>query len=368
MPPAALATEAPRQPPTFAEATTPRAKAWSAGFDPDYWYAVELESEVKPGQVVEVRFQGTSVALYRGTDGAFVALENRCAHRQVKLSDGFVRDCQLVCRYHGWTFDAEGRLVGFLDDLADRRVPKTGVRRYPTAVKYGLVFVFFGDPALAPTRPLPHIPELEGDDPWFVVPIVYTMRCHPTAYINNVMDSTHVATLHTKYNTRSMLYGKVNRCETVGDKVVVGHDIRLDPRGFLKHLVGKLDTPHQEAWYDYPYMHVHVGGVTALWNFMLPMDDRSTRLFLLSCAKNVRIPFTGVRPPALVMRPFARIAREILVRPLFDEDVWSTEAEQQGYDAHFDEPEIDPHPSIRPCYELTARKWSEHLAREAARP
>lgn len=358
------ATE-PRRPPAFGEATTPRHRAWSAGFDPDYWYAVEIAAEVPAGKVIEVRFQGTSVALFRGEGGAFVALEDRCAHRQVKLSDGFVHDCKLVCRYHGWTFDHTGRLAGILDDHSGRAVLKAGVRRYPCVEKYGLVFIFFGDPELATVRPLPHIPELEGEDPWSVIPISYTMRCHPTSYVNNVMDSTHVATLHTKYNTRSMVYGKVTHCTTTEDRVVVGHEIELDPRGMLRHILGRLDTNRQEAWYEYPYLHVHVGGVTALWNFMLPVDGRNMRLFLLSCARQPRIPFLGVRPPAALTRPFLALAKEVLVRPLFDEDVWSTEAEQLGYEAHFDQPEIDPHPSIRPCYELTARKWSEYLARSA---
>ena len=38
-------------------------------------------------------------------------------------------------------------------------------------------------------------------------------------------------------------------------------------------------------------------------------------------------------------------------------------AEQQGYDTHHAAPAVDLHPAIRPCYQLTVRKWQEHLAR-----
>ncbi len=352
-------------PPTFAEATTPRHRAWAAGFDPNHWYAVAFAPDVARGQVIPVRFQGTDLAVFRGDDGKLAAMEDRCAHRQVKLTDGHVQGCALVCRYHGWTFDTAGRLTGIVGDAAARKVPKATVRTYPVVEKYGLVFVFMGDAAKASTVPTPHIEELEGENPWLVIPIDYTMRCHPTAYINNVMDSTHVATLHTKLQTRSMIYGPVTRCEASEDQVVIEHQIELDPGGLLRHLIGKLETNTQRAVYDYPYMHVHVGGVSMLWNFMLPVDDHTTRLFLLSCSKHVRLPGVGLRLPRFLDPWLVGVAREALVRPLFDEDVWSTEAEQAGYDAHFDQPEIDPHPSIRPCYELTARKWSEHLAREA---
>jgi 4beta-methylsterol monooxygenase len=353
-------------PPSFENATSLRQKAFAAGFDPAYWYAVEFESNVRPGQTVEVQFQGKSVALFRGEDGSFGAIENRCAHRHVKLSTGKVRGCELTCRYHGWSYDAEGRLTSAHPHFDGRPLPKARLARYPVAVKYGLVFVFFGDPALAKSRPLPTIDVLEGSDPWLCVPIDFTMGCHPTAYINNVMDSTHVAALHRKFRTRSMIYGSITRCEAEGDSVVISHDIELDPGGLFRHLMKSFRMPSQDAWYDYPYLRVQVGGVAQLWNFMLPIDQRTTRIFLLSCSDRATIPFTPWKPPNLLVRPFLGIFRELLVRPLFDEDVWSTEAEQEGYETFHDLATLDPHPSIRPCYQLTIRKWEEHLAREAS--
>ncbi len=351
-----------RRPPTFAEATKLRHKAWAAGMDPNHWYAVAFADDIAPGAATAIGFQGQKVALFRGQDGVFRALEDRCAHRQVQLSEGFVRDCALVCRYHGWTFDGDGALTGFANDLADRKVVKARVRAYPTAVRYGVVFVFFGDPARVDLAALPQIPELEGPRPWLCVPIAYTVRCHPTAVVNNIMDSTHVATLHTKFNTRSMLYGPVTRCEAEGDRVMVEHEVRLDEKGLLRHILAAFEHPTQRAYYDYPYLHVHVGGITALWNFMLPVDDTTTVLLMLSLSKQPHLPLLKLPVPSLLARPFLGLAKAALVRPLFDEDVWSTEAEQRGYEEHFDAAEIEPHPSIRPCYELTVRKWSAYLS------
>lgn len=350
--------------PSFEEASTPRQKAFAAGFDPAYWYAVELDSKIAKGQRIEVRFQGISVAVFRGQDGKLGAIENRCPHRQVKLSDGDVKGCALACKYHGWAFDTEGKLVAGGQHFQEKGLPNLRLRRYPVEVKYGLVFVFFGDPALASERPLPTIPVLEGPNPWLAIPIEYQMRCHPTAYVNNVMDSTHVPALHTKLNTRSMIYGPVTRCEAEGDSVVVSHSIELDPTGLLKYLVGTIEQPTQDAYYEYPYLHVHVGGVLELWNFMLPVDGEVTKLFLLSCSKGIQIPGLDVTPPKALLDPFLAIAKRILVKPLFDEDVWSTEAEQKGYEEHFATPAIEPHPPIRLCYQLTIRKWEEYLARQ----
>src|SRR5271170_4498333 len=100
-----------QRPPSFSGAHNQREKARAAGLHPDHWYAVEYDNRVSAGQVVEVKFWGLSVALFRGIDGVLRALENRCAHRHVRLSIGQVTGCRLTCAYHGWSYDTDGRLV-----------------------------------------------------------------------------------------------------------------------------------------------------------------------------------------------------------------------------------------------------------------
>src|SRR5262249_2244779 len=148
---AKMSTTLPR-PPAFSEARNPRQKARAAGLHPDYWYAVEYDRAVKPGRVVEIQFWKTSIALYRRRDGELRALENRCAHRQLKLSSGGVDNCNLVCAYHGWAYDGDGRVVDIPHDLFGRSMPSFKVRAYPVKVRYGLIWIFPGDPANADQR------------------------------------------------------------------------------------------------------------------------------------------------------------------------------------------------------------------------
>lgn len=357
-----------RQAPKFEAAETLRQRAFAAGLDPAYWYPVECEQAVKPGQVIEVKSTFGSLAVFRGRDGRLGAVENRCAHRQVKLSIGKVQDCRLTCPYHGWSYETDGRLSAIQHELFGKSFPAVRLRSYPVAARYGLIWVFFGDPQLAANRPLPNIAELEGSDPWVSVPLDFLVRAHPTAIVNNVMDSTHVAALHRTFRTRTLLIGKVTRCESEGDRVLLSHEVRLDPRGLLQFLLSPLKNSAQDACYEYPYLWVSVGGVYKLWNFMLPIDERTTRLFLLSCADQVKIPFTPYAAPARLLQPALAIAKRFLVTPLFSEDVWSFEAEQEGYDRSPRAPSVDLHPAIRPSYQLTVRKWEEHLATRRREP
>ncbi|HEY2993175.1 MAG TPA: Rieske 2Fe-2S domain-containing protein [Methylomirabilota bacterium] len=348
------------------DASALRGQAWAAGLDPAYWYPVEYDRAIGPGQVVEVTSRHATLALFRGRDGRLAALENHCAHRQVKLSAGRVEGCRLTCRYHGWSYDVDGRLVTVPHELFGNAFPAVRLRSYPVRVRYGLIWVFFGDARLSEERPLPRIPEIEGEAAWPHVVIDFTVRAHPAAIVNNIMDSTHVPSLHRQFRTRTLVYGKVTNCEVKGDTVTVGHDIRLDRRGLLQFLLSSLRTGHQDACYEYPYLWVAVGNVYKLWNFMLPIDARTTRVFMMSCADRVKIPFTPFRAPTALLRPALGLAKRVLVKPLFEEDVWSFEAEQAGYESSERMRSLDLHPAIRPCYELTIRKWQEHLTRTNA--
>ena len=71
-------------PPGFADAGNLRQQARAAGMDPNYWYPVEEVRRIKPETVIEVVFWKRSIALFRGKDGTFQAVEDRCAHRQLQ--------------------------------------------------------------------------------------------------------------------------------------------------------------------------------------------------------------------------------------------------------------------------------------------
>ena len=58
---------------------------------------------------------GHPLFLLRGSDGAIRAFYNACRHRGGPLVDAPSGSAgvRLVCKYHAWTYDFEGRLVGF---------------------------------------------------------------------------------------------------------------------------------------------------------------------------------------------------------------------------------------------------------------
>jgi phenylpropionate dioxygenase-like ring-hydroxylating dioxygenase large terminal subunit len=354
--------KAPPAPPGFAEARNRRQKARAAGLNPDYWYAVEYDRAVKVGQVVEVRFWHTSIALYRGQDGQLHALENRCAHRQLKLSLGHVEDCRLTCAYHGWSYDGDGRVVAIAHDLFNKPMLRVHVRSYPVRARYGLIWVFPGDPALAAERTIPDIPELEGGNRWACVPIDFTWHAHHSMIIDNVSDFTH-AYLHRRY--RPFVDPKMTHCQAGENRVTLGYQTGIG-RGRISGLFvdrKRVDTNSITLCYEYPYQWSDTGGKIKHWCFLLPLDDRTTRVFFLFYFDALRIPLTPFKIPRWLMTPVLRIANRLLIKPLLRQDGFAVEAEQAGYENHFDAPMIEINPVIGLFQQLTIRKWEEHLAK-----
>ncbi len=347
-------------PPGFEEAGSLRQRARAAGMDPDYWYAVEEVSRVKPGTVVEVVFWKRSIALFRGIDGSFHAIENRCAHRQLKLTLGDVQGCRLVCAYHGWQYDESG--IPY--DETGKGFPKLALPTYPVKVRYGLIWLFPGRPEEAQSREMPEIPELEGSARWACVPLSFVWSAHHSMVIDNVSDFTH-AHLHRRY--RPFEDATLTRCETIGDNVHVGYDTRVG-RGRISGLFvdhRRLNTNHMELCFQYPYQWSNTDDAIKHWLFVLPIDERTTRVFFLFYFRSLKVPLLPVRIPRFAMNSILKIANRVLIGPLLAQDKTAVEAEQQGYEKHWNARSVEFNPAVKAFQSVTVRKWREYLARGA---
>ncbi|MCY4068694.1 MAG: aromatic ring-hydroxylating dioxygenase subunit alpha [Acidimicrobiaceae bacterium] len=365
-----VSTQNASAPPSLDEATNLRQQVRASGMDPNYWYAVEEARNVKPGQVVEVVFWKQPIALYRSEDGAFHALDNRCAHRQVKLSIGQVSGCDLVCEYHGWRYDSSGRLVHMPDTFARSEPLRVSIRSYPVQVRYGLVWLFPGDPELASERELPEIPEItnpeDGEKPWGTVRVAFTCAAHHSMIIDNVSDLSH-AFLHRRY--RPFDRADLTHLETRGDNVHMTYEShvgrgRISSR-FVDHK--RLDTDHIELCYEYPYQWSNTSDEIKHWLFVLPIDEQTTRMFFIFYFKSFKVPALPIRLPRPVMRAVLKIADRTMITPLLRQDRVAVEAEQEGYNRHWSQRPLEVNPAVREMQQVTVRKWQGHLDREAAK-
>ena len=208
-----LATEIARFDPDLAleEAWTP----------PASWYVepgfLEVEAETvfsrhwlcaaRADQVSEPGSYATSSSLrhhhvvVRADDGQLRGFHNVCRHHATLVMEGAGRCSELVCPYHGWTYDLQGRL---------RRAPRAGGMRdfdrddfglSPVAAEeWGPMVFVHADPAARPVgEGLGALREqLQLDGLRFVARREYRIRCNWKVYVDNYLDGGyHVPVAHS---------------------------------------------------------------------------------------------------------------------------------------------------------------------------
>lgn len=98
---------------------------------------------VEPGDSFTFDAAGRSILIVRGKDGKVRAFLNMCTHRGARLVTTCERRKLMVCPFHGWSFDTEGRLAAVphkecfdAQDRAGRNLVHVPVGEYG-----GMIFV-----------------------------------------------------------------------------------------------------------------------------------------------------------------------------------------------------------------------------------
>ena len=115
------------------------------------WYVAAWDTEVSDSPFSRV-ILNEPVVLFRTPNGV-AALENRCCHRALPLSMGKVLENHIQCGYHGLEFDASGKCVKVPGQ--SKIPPGAKVRSYPVVERWGMIWIWTGDPSKADKNLLP---------------------------------------------------------------------------------------------------------------------------------------------------------------------------------------------------------------------
>jgi nitrite reductase/ring-hydroxylating ferredoxin subunit len=72
------------------------------------WVANGLSQDLPHGVVMQGAWGEQDLAIWRSASGRIAAWKDRCPHRGMRLSHGFVRGETLSCIYHGWVYGTSG--------------------------------------------------------------------------------------------------------------------------------------------------------------------------------------------------------------------------------------------------------------------
>lgn len=162
------------------------------GFPRNQWYVAAHSDEV--GRALKSRWiLDEPVCLYRRLDGRAVALADRCIHRQMPLSRGRLRDDFLECGYHGILYDSDGRAQRIPSQ--NHVPPACRVHGFPLFERWGLLWIWMGDPGRADPALVPGHHWLT-DPGWNTVRGTLHMKARAQLLNENLLDLSHLEFLH----------------------------------------------------------------------------------------------------------------------------------------------------------------------------
>ncbi|QIR41248.1 aromatic ring-hydroxylating dioxygenase subunit alpha [Tolypothrix sp. PCC 7910] len=154
------------------------------------WYWAIPSHHLRVGEVKAITLLGRELVIYRGKDKKAITFDAYCPHLGAHLAEGKVEGNELRCFFHHWKFDREGFCVDI--PCLEEALP-IKLNAWPTAEKYGMIWVWTGE---IPLQPLPFIPELEQKDCDVAIVSHFVTKCHPNVVIVNGIDSQHFNTVH----------------------------------------------------------------------------------------------------------------------------------------------------------------------------
>ena len=202
------------------------------------WYMGGWDHEVMDGKLLERRILDQPVVFYRGESGQIVALDNRCARRGAKLSQGRIEGDCVRCMYHGLKFDQTGKCVQIPGQ--ERIPPQLGVKSYPIVEKQHCMWIWMGDPALADPDKILDIPYLE-DPKWKGIPAYLHYDANYLLIVDNLSDFNHLAFVHTNTLGGSEEYAYVTKPVAI-DRLPNGFQVERwhknsDPPPYLRKVI-----------------------------------------------------------------------------------------------------------------------------------
>ena len=163
----------------------------------NFWYPVGKSDEITADEPYRTEILGLKFVAFRDEKGKPHVLSDTCVHRGGSLSKGWIKEGRVVCPYHGWRFNGDGKCTTIPSIGYDGKPPaRAKVDSYPVQEKYGIVFAFLGDLPEQERPPLYDIEEYETDEWRLTDMIILDVDFYFERSIENGLDPAHNEFVH----------------------------------------------------------------------------------------------------------------------------------------------------------------------------
>ena len=247
-----------------------------------FWYATVPMEALREGPK-PFTLLGENIVVFLGAHDQPAALTDRCCHRTAKLSKGWVKVGNIVCAYHGWSYDPSGKLAAIPQFPPDQPLPEGRAVAFHAKERYGYVWVALDEPL----SDIPEVPEALMDGYRQIHQFYDKWNTSSLRLMENSFDNAHFAFVHKgtfgdvnrpkpeKYEIVETDYGF--EAETIVEVVNPPHAARITGT------TNAVTTRHmRNKWYmpfcrrldmEYPSGIRHI-----IFNCATPIDDGSIQV------------------------------------------------------------------------------------------
>jgi renierapurpurin 18,18'-hydroxylase len=310
----------------------------NCGINPNHWYVVARSSEVKD-KPIGVMLWHQAIVLYRDAMGKVCALEDRCPHRQVKLSAGKVIESKLECVYHGWRFDGEGNCISVPYLAANQKLPGCKIRCYPVRELDGFIWLFPGNIDKLVNNDLQPMGVSEWEHLNYIATVsVIDCQGHYSFLIENLMDMYH-GHLHNDYQawTSAVLQDLKSDDKRVDARYEAQSYYKIDKIWSISQLffpaLRRLHPEPLDVSYVYPHWVSTLGKYFKIYCLFCPVNETRTRAYLIHFTS--LNAFWRLHKLPVWFRRFVKDSlfgsAQKMLDGLVSQDVEAIEQEQQAY-------------------------------------
>lgn len=158
------------------------------------WYLACLPEELDHQNPLKRKIVGKDLVIFKNKKGEIGIIEDRCCHRNVNLSLGYIKDDCIKCAYHGWEYNIDGECVHIPSFPEGEQIPKTArVEKYSTTIKHKAIWVWIGDEKFKNSTP---IPPMEAMDTYPRVYNYHYLKADLQLVAESLIDAYHINHVH----------------------------------------------------------------------------------------------------------------------------------------------------------------------------
>ena len=253
------------------------------------WYVIGTKADFSKNIPKKTTIWNKNYVVWRNNDNQYVGLDDVCPHKGASLSGGKVCNNHVICPYHGYEFDENGKLDK-VPGISFHPSPVYDVSKYQVVEKNGWVYLnTYSDIAkidnstgLPFTENIYVEPEVARNDS--AVFLDMDFNCYSRIVSENSLDVMHIGFVHTFGNSKNPAPVEVHPPKEVGlNHFKTAYLYEAGDKSFARKMFGAKELQIEN---EFILPHTTIARVifgpfiSTVITFALPINENKSKLFV----------------------------------------------------------------------------------------